>query len=332
MRRQIFDGKGDRLVRIDERFLDRLALAVAAWESGHHDDVPAVGVGLEQHAVLRRGHAKSLSRAASLCQANRAEIVRMPLATRPPPRSELRCKLRNDLPPFGLRREPQRLCQRRLHHPDERLRRQPPTAARFVQRIVHRVTSRNVTQRWDTRTAPRTLRIVAYRCGSFPRARLRIPLGTPSILNPRTPPSPASPVTWKRRPSACPPSSSRLSGPGKRQRHAVRAVTGNVPVLVDVPGRCYPMSVQATEARDTMKLRTLAEMSPQKKREAVASLVSASMGPANGQMTNVQARLAEFEKKYGMSTDDMVAAFRAGQLDDTADVAQWLVFSKARGG
>lgn len=81
-----------------------------------------------------------------------------------------------------------------------------------------------------------------------------------------------------------------------------------------------------------MKLRTLAEMSPQKKREAVASLVSASMGPANGQMTNVQARLAEFEKKYGMSTDDMVAAFRAGQLDDTADVAQWLVFSKARGG
>lgn len=92
------------------------------------------------------------------------------------------------------------------------------------------------------------------------------------------------------------------------------------------------MSVQATGTRDTMKLRTLAEMSPQKKRETVASLVSASMGPPNGQMTNVQARLAEFEKKYGMSTDAMVAAFRAGRLDDTADVAQWLVFSKARGG
>ena len=73
MRRQILDGKGDRLVRIDERFLDRLALAVAAWESGHHDDVPAVGVGLEEHAVLRRGHARSLSRDASLCQAFRAD-------------------------------------------------------------------------------------------------------------------------------------------------------------------------------------------------------------------------------------------------------------------
>lgn len=108
MRRQIFDGKGDRLVRIDERFLDRLALAEAAWESGHHDDVPAVGVGLEEHAVLRRGHARSLSRARSPCQAFQAEIVRLLLITCPQPRRELLCKLRHDLPPLGLRREPQR--------------------------------------------------------------------------------------------------------------------------------------------------------------------------------------------------------------------------------
>jgi hypothetical protein len=81
-----------------------------------------------------------------------------------------------------------------------------------------------------------------------------------------------------------------------------------------------------------MKLRALAALPPSQKRAAVASIVSASMGPANGQMASVDARLAVFEEKYGMTTKQMLVAFKSGRLEDTADIAQWIVFSKVRGG
>jgi hypothetical protein len=81
-----------------------------------------------------------------------------------------------------------------------------------------------------------------------------------------------------------------------------------------------------------MKLKTLASMPPEKKRQAVASLVTASLGPPNGQLKDLEARLAVFEGKYGMTTSEMLSAFRAGHLDDSADIAQWLVFAKVRGG
>jgi len=53
-------------------------------------------------------------------------------------------------------------------------------AARIVQGFVHRDTFRNVPQRFDTWAGYLTLRIVARPCVPFPRARLRIPLGTQS--------------------------------------------------------------------------------------------------------------------------------------------------------
>jgi len=147
LRQQIFDSKGDRLVHVGERFVDRLALAVAAGEGGYHGYVPTFGVRLEEHVVLQRGHARSLSRAASFRQAFRPEIGGLLLTTRLPTRSELRRKLGNNLPPLSLRREPQRCRQRGRDHADQGLRRQPPAAARIVQRFVRR--SRPATLRND---------------------------------------------------------------------------------------------------------------------------------------------------------------------------------------
>lgn len=81
-----------------------------------------------------------------------------------------------------------------------------------------------------------------------------------------------------------------------------------------------------------MKLKTLATLPPDQKRRAVATLVTASLGPPNGQMTELDARLVAFEGKYGMSTEVMIAAFKAGKVEDSADFAHWLVLAKARGG
>ena len=40
-------------------------------------------------------------------------------------------------------------------------------------------------------------------------------------------------------------------------------------------------------------------------------------------------RVAAFEAKYGMTTAQMLEAFRAGAIEDTADIAEWQVLSKA---
>ena len=80
-----------------------------------------------------------------------------------------------------------------------------------------------------------------------------------------------------------------------------------------------------------MLLRDLAKLSPQKKQEALAELVERSRQPPNGQLTALYEILGTFEAKYGMSTDDMIEKFRAGELEDTPDIARWLVLSKARG-
>jgi len=50
--RQVLDCKGDRLVRVRKRFLRGLALTVTAGQSWNYGDVPAVGVGLQNDAVL----------------------------------------------------------------------------------------------------------------------------------------------------------------------------------------------------------------------------------------------------------------------------------------
>lgn len=77
-----------------------------------------------------------------------------------------------------------------------------------------------------------------------------------------------------------------------------------------------------------MKLKDLAVLSPDKKRKAVASLVTASLGKPNGRTTGVDAKLAAFERKYDMKTTAMLVAFKAGRLEDTPDIAQWLIFAQ----
>jgi len=80
-----------------------------------------------------------------------------------------------------------------------------------------------------------------------------------------------------------------------------------------------------------MKLQAFAKMTRHQKRDAVAGLAAAAAGPPNGQMGPINAKLAAFEARYEMTTADMLAAFKADKLSDTADIARWLVIASARG-
>jgi hypothetical protein len=81
-----------------------------------------------------------------------------------------------------------------------------------------------------------------------------------------------------------------------------------------------------------MKVKDVAALPPEEKRAAVASLVSASLGPPNGQLGGVNSLIAKYEVKHGMTTEQMVAKFKSGELDDSADVSAWLILSKIHRG
>lgn len=80
----------------------------------------------------------------------------------------------------------------------------------------------------------------------------------------------------------------------------------------------------------SLKLSELAEMDEQQREAALADLVREATAAPNGHQTNLDRRLRAFEMRYEMSSDDMVAGFKAGTVRDTADIAEWLMLVRAR--
>ncbi len=80
-----------------------------------------------------------------------------------------------------------------------------------------------------------------------------------------------------------------------------------------------------------MKLQAFSSMSPDERRKAVSEMAAVAQGAPNGHMGPIDARLAEFEARYEMTTAAMIAAFKAGKVQDTADIAAWLVLARVRG-
>ena len=66
-----------------------------------------------------------------------------------------------------------------------------------------------------------------------------------------------------------------------------------------------------------MKLSTLAELSKAEFEIAIKQLPD-----------EVTAKLKLLETQYGMTTAEMKAKFRAGDLEDTPDIARWLILAR----
>lgn len=82
-----------------------------------------------------------------------------------------------------------------------------------------------------------------------------------------------------------------------------------------------------------MQLRTskLAKMTARERDRALGDLVAAARAPRNGQAAGIDARIAEYEQKYGMTSETMRARFAAGELADNEDTSSWLMLLAARG-
>lgn len=75
----------------------------------------------------------------------------------------------------------------------------------------------------------------------------------------------------------------------------------------------------------TFRLSDLAQLSATERDAAVRDIARSAVARPNGEMEAVQARIRAFERQYEMSSATMEARLAAGALQETADVASWLI-------
>jgi len=79
-----------------------------------------------------------------------------------------------------------------------------------------------------------------------------------------------------------------------------------------------------------VKLSELANMPVADSDRVLGELVRSAKARRNGQRAILDARAREFEIRYEMSSDAMREGLRTGALQETADIARWLMTLAAR--
>jgi len=74
----------------------------------------------------------------------------------------------------------------------------------------------------------------------------------------------------------------------------------------------------------SIRLADLYEMTAEERDEVLGRLVREAVAPANGQLSEVDARVRTFEQQYEMSSAELLERLRQGTQVETAEIAQWL--------
>jgi len=80
----------------------------------------------------------------------------------------------------------------------------------------------------------------------------------------------------------------------------------------------------------SLKQSALAGMLADEKRDALAELARAARRKPNGEVAELEGRIAAYELRYEMKSATMRERFAKGAMPDTADVAQWLMLLSIR--
>ncbi len=63
---------------------------------------------------------------------------------------------------------------------------------------------------------------------------------------------------------------------------------------------------------------------------AIRKVIQRQIERDKADLARVESVLAEFEKKYNMSSDEFLSAYKEGKLPDSADFVEWSAFCKMR--
>ncbi len=79
-----------------------------------------------------------------------------------------------------------------------------------------------------------------------------------------------------------------------------------------------------------LSLSRLKSVSPGKRDELLSGLVDGARQPVNGYANRLNDRIAEYERRYEMPSGEMVERVGNGTLQETDDIASWLMSLKVR--
>jgi hypothetical protein len=75
----------------------------------------------------------------------------------------------------------------------------------------------------------------------------------------------------------------------------------------------------------TLRLTELSKLSPTERDAAVRDLARSALAQQNGETEAVGAQIRAFERRYEMTSAAMEAKLASGALQETAEIASWLI-------
>lgn len=63
---------------------------------------------------------------------------------------------------------------------------------------------------------------------------------------------------------------------------------------------------------------------------ALAGIVAEAMAPANGRVRVLDAEIAEYEEKHGLSSDQLFEELSSGEREETEEILSWLMLLRLR--
>ena len=75
----------------------------------------------------------------------------------------------------------------------------------------------------------------------------------------------------------------------------------------------------------TLRLTELSNLSTTEREAAVRDLARSALARPNGEMGAVESQIRAFERRYEMPSATMEARLASGALQETADIASWLI-------
>jgi hypothetical protein len=70
---------------------------------------------------------------------------------------------------------------------------------------------------------------------------------------------------------------------------------------------------------------SLKAMSPKRREERLAQVVANAQRAPNGEIRAIVARLDEYEREFGLTSDEMRARVASGELAESDDICSWLM-------
>ena len=79
-----------------------------------------------------------------------------------------------------------------------------------------------------------------------------------------------------------------------------------------------------------VSLSRLKSASPNRRDQLLSGLVSGAREPVNGYADRLDARIAEYESRYELTSAEMLEQIENGTLKETDDIASWLMLLNVR--